>query len=60
MNEKLEALKTKVNSLFNKLKKFEIRESKSAIKGFAKQYTIDGMEGIDAVSFLNSVQPAGN
>src|SRR5271155_330448 len=57
VNKKLEALKTQVNTLFSKLKKFAIRESKSAIKGFAKQYTIDGMKGIDAVSFLNSVQP---
>ena len=57
MNEKLEALKTQVNAIYNNLKKFEIRESKSAIKGFAKQYTIDGMEGIDALSFLNSVRP---
>src|SRR5271155_1650745 len=58
VNKKLEALKTQVNTLFSKLKKrFQIRESKSAIKGFAKQYTIDGMESIDAVSFLNSVQP---
>src|SRR5271157_1231131 len=54
VNEKREASNTKVDT---NLKKFEIRESKSAIKGFAKQYTIDGMEGIDAVSFLNSVRP---
>src|SRR5271165_3495004 len=56
VNEKLEALKTKVNTIFNKLKKFEIRESNTAIGGFAKQYTIDGKEGIDAVSFFNSVR----
>src|SRR5271166_3116066 len=54
VNEKRKASNTKVDT---NLKKFEIRESKSAIKGFAKQYTIDGMEGIDAVSFLNSVRP---
>src|SRR5271166_2546905 len=53
VNEKREASNTKVDT---NLKKFQIRESKSAIKGFAKQYTIDGMEGIDAVSFLNSVR----
>src|SRR5271155_1309479 len=57
VNENLEALKTKVNTLFNKLKKFEIRESNAAIKVFTKQYTINGMEGIEAVSFLNSVRP---
>src|SRR5271155_2271099 len=57
VTENLEALKTKVNTLFNKLKKFEIRESNAAIKVFTKQYTINGMEGIEAVSFLNSVRP---
>src|SRR5271156_816226 len=54
VNDKPEALQTKVNTNKNK---FEIRESKSAIKGFAKQYTINGMEGIDPESFLDSVQP---
>ena len=39
----------------NTAKKFEIQESKSAIKGFAKQYTINGAEGVDAASFLNTV-----
>ena len=34
-----------------------LRESKSALRGFAKQYTIDGSEGIDAMSYLNQVQP---
>ena len=34
VNEKLETLKIKVSTLFNKLKKFEIRESNAAIRGF--------------------------
>ena len=34
-----------------------LRESKSAVRGFAEQYTIDGSEGIDAMSYLNQVQP---
>ena len=36
---------------------YEIRETNSAIKGFTNQYTIDGSDGIDAMSFLNDVQP---
>ena len=36
---------------------YEIRVSKSAIKGFTKQYTVDGRSGIDVVSFLNAVRP---
>ena len=34
-----------------------LRESKSALRGFAKQYTFDGSEGIDVMSYLNQVQP---
>src|SRR5258708_6082285 len=41
----------------NEFYKFEIYESQSSIKGFAKQYTINGKEGIDAKMFLNNVQP---
>ena len=35
----------------------EIRESNSALKGFTKRYTMDGSEGIDAMSFFNDIQP---
>ena len=36
---------------------WELRETNNAIRGFAKQYTIDGRGGIDPESFLNKVQP---
>ena len=59
MSEKLEALKTKVNTIFRKIAKnrLEIQETKSAIKGFTKQYTIHGIEGVDAASFLAASRP---
>ena len=58
VNEKLEALKSTVSNLFGKTKpNFEIVESKTAIKGFTKQHTIDGRQGIDAETFLNTVRP---
>jgi len=41
----------------NEFYKFDIRESKSSIKGFAKQYTISGKEGIDEKTFLSNVKP---
>ena len=48
-------LKNLINKLFNNSKnKPIIRESKSAIKGFAKQYVVDGIEGTDAATFLNN------
>jgi len=56
INEALEALKTEVARLFNE-HKFVLYESESAIKGFTKQYTVDGRPGIDAVPFLNAVRP---
>src|ERR1043165_1387630 len=59
VNEKLEAVLTLVNNEYSKpsQKKYEIRESKTAIRGFAKQYTIDGTTGVDAQTFLNIVRP---
>src|SRR6218665_1129950 len=59
INQKLESLKSYVKSVFVKVgkKKFKIRKTASAIKGFTKQYTIDGTSGIDALSFLNAVRP---
>ena len=55
-NEALEALKATVAQLFNKYK-FVLRESKSAMNGFTKQYIADGRPGMDAVSFLKAVRP---
>src|SRR6218665_3352232 len=54
INQKLESL-----SLFVKVrtKKFKIRKTASAIKGFTKQYAMDGTSGIDSLSFLNAVRP---
>ena len=59
VNERLESLKTEVSNIFSKTDKpqFQIRETATAIKGFAKQYTIGGIDGIDAVSFLGAVEP---
>src|SRR6218665_3887807 len=58
INQKLESLKSYVKSLFPNVrtKKFQIRKTASAIKGFTKQYMIDGTSGIDALSFLNAVR----
>src|SRR6218665_3809503 len=54
INQKLESLKTYVKSVFVKIgtKKFKIRKTASAIKGFTKQYTC----GIDVPSFVNAVR----
>ena len=36
---------------------FKLYESESAIKGFTKQYRIDGRQRIDATTFLDVVRP---
>ena len=35
---------------------FEVRESESALSDFARVYTVDGMEGSDARSFLHDAR----
>ena len=35
---------------------FEVREGNSALRNFARGYTVDGREGVDARSFLNNVR----
>ena len=35
---------------------FEVRESNSALRNFARVYTVDGIEGVDARGFLGSVR----
>ena len=38
------------------MKLFKVRETKSALRKFAKVYTIDGLEGYDARSFLQNAR----
>ena len=38
------------------MKSFEVRESNSALRNFAKVYTIDGIEGYDALMFLQNAR----
>src|ERR1043165_8546096 len=56
MNEKAKAFLTKVNDLFFQ-KKPTIRVIKKALNGTTTQYTVDGISGVDAESFLNTVKP---
>ena len=49
---KLQKLQDEVDRIFEELKKFKVEERDSALKEFAKVYTIKGIEGYDARSFL--------
>ena len=58
VNTMVEPLKSQVNSIFNKFYKNKptLGQSKTEIKGFAKQYVIDGIAGAGAVTFFNSAK----
>jgi len=58
VNETLEMLEQQVSDIYKKWdsQSFKIRESDSALKGFAKRYVIDGHQGIDPQSFLAAVK----
>jgi len=46
VKKRVEALKQQVSDIFRRCyPEFHIRESKSALKGITKQYTIDGENG---------------
>ena len=50
--EKLRKLKEQVDKIFEELEKFKVEEGNSALKEFAKVYTIKGIKGYDARNFL--------
>ena len=52
LNEIIEHVRT----IYPPRQPFEVRESDSALRNFAKVYTIDGIEGVDARSFLDNVR----
>ena len=49
---KLQKLKNEVDRIFEELKNFKVEEGNSALKEFAKVYTIKGIKGYDVRSFL--------
>ena len=49
---KLKKLRKEIDSIYEQMKSFEIRESDSALRDFAKVYTIDGKLGFDPQSFF--------
>ena len=52
----LKKLKKKIDDIYKKIKIFEVKESDSALRNFAKVYTIDGKEGFDLQSFMDGVR----
>ena len=58
VDEALEAFKSRIAELYKVVPlRFELVECKSALKKFATQYTIEGVEGYGPESFLSAVKP---
>ena len=48
--------KKEIDRIFEEIKIFEVKESNSTLRNFAKVYTIDGKLGYDAKSFLDGAR----
>ena len=56
ISPRLKKLREEIDSIYEQMKSFEVRESNSALRNFAKVYTIDGKLGFDPRSFLEGAK----
>ena len=56
VSPRLKKLREEIESIYEQMKSFEVRESNSALRNFAKVYTIGGKLGFDAESFLEGAK----
>ena len=56
VSDALKNLKEKINAIFEKEKKFEVRKGQSALKNFVREYIIDGRTGYGPQRFFESVR----
>ena len=52
----LRKLKKKIDDIYKRRRIFEVEESDSALRNFAKVYTIDGKDGFDPQSFMDGAR----
>ena len=57
VNKRVVSLKEKVNSIFKRYYNRTPKEHKTAIKGYFKTFRVDGVDGMDEKTFINSVKP---
>ena len=60
VSPRVKKLQEEIKSIYNRMKLFEVRGSNSALRSFARVYTIDGIEGYDALSFLQNARKKYN
>ena len=56
VSPRLKKLQEKIKCIYEQMKSFEVRESNSALRNFAKVYTFDGIEGYLALMFLQNAR----
>ena len=56
LSPRLKKLREGIDSRYEQMKLFEVKESNSALRNFAKVYTIDGKLGFDPQSFLEGAK----
>ena len=53
---RLEKLREEIDNIYEQMKIFEVKESNSALRSFAKVCTIDGKFGFNPPSFLDGAR----
>ena len=56
VSPRLKNLREEIDSIYEQMQSFEVRESNSALRNFAKVYTIDGKLGFDVESFIEGAK----
>ena len=56
VSPKLKKLQKKIENIYEHMKLFKVEESDSALKEFAKVYTINGVEDFDPLKFLQNAR----
>ena len=56
VSDALKNLKEKINAIFQKEKKFEVREGQSTLKNFVREFIIEGRSGYDPQRFFEAVR----
>ena len=56
ISPKLKKLREEIDSIYEQMKLFEVIESNSALRNFDRVYTINGIEGYDALRFLQDAR----
>ena len=57
VNKRVDSLKERVNGIFKSHYDLTPKEHKTAIKGYFKTFRVEGVDGMDEKTFINSVKP---